>query len=174
MKTVLVGNGGSLLRRNLGSRIDTFDRVVRINLCHIKGYEQHVGTRTDLWLVSLHGGLGRFKWPNEEPQPHTVMTYALAAHQEILTSLSGLLDTKMELMPVAHAIEVAGFMGGHNPSTGLTAAVMLKPCAIAGFDHWTNERNHYGDDLANPRSHCGEREQEFFDKLEQLGHVTRL
>jgi hypothetical protein len=174
MRTVLVGNGGSLLRHNHGSLIDSYDRVVRLNRCKIKGYEQYVGTRTDLWLVSIHGGLGRFKWPNASPQPPTMLTYSLTSYEEILTTLHDQLDPTMELMPLANAIEVAKFVGGHYPSNGLTAAIMLKPCAIAGFDHWSDERNHYGDDLPSPRSHCAEREREFFTRLEQLGHVTRL
>lgn len=174
MKTVLVGNGGSLLKRSLGELIDSHDRVVRINRCKTSGYERHVGSRTDLWLISIQGGLGRFKWPNTGERPRTMMMYSLSSHQEIKTTLAGLLDPTVELMPLEVALEVSRFAGDHYPSTGLTAAIMLKPCFIAGFDHWTDERNHYGDDLESPRSHHYGRERELFSRLEQLGHIIRL
>lgn len=46
MKIIVVGNG-SCSNKN-GKRIDSFDYVVRMGSCCLKGYEEYVGTRTDM------------------------------------------------------------------------------------------------------------------------------
>ena len=40
---VLVGNGPSLLKREIGSDIDSFDKVVRFINFETQGFEKHVG-----------------------------------------------------------------------------------------------------------------------------------
>lgn len=174
MKTILIGNGGSMLKRELGEVIDTYDCVVRMNRCHIAGFERHVGTRTDIWIISMHGGLGKFKWTHASPQPRTIMVYSLSQRDDVTVRLKPLFVDNIEIMPLTVAIETDEFAPGHYPSTGLTAAMMMKPCDIVGFDHWSDERTHYGDDDINPNSHPPERERELFNKLEQLGHIRRL
>jgi hypothetical protein len=46
----LVGNGGSVLRKQFGEYINNHDLVVRFNMAPISGFEQHVGNRTDVWV----------------------------------------------------------------------------------------------------------------------------
>lgn len=48
MNVIVVGNSSALLERQLGSRIDAFDRIVRINSFRVRGYEKHVGNRIDI------------------------------------------------------------------------------------------------------------------------------
>ena len=45
---ILVGNGPSILENELGSEIDSFDKVVRFNNFEIEGYEKHVGSKCDI------------------------------------------------------------------------------------------------------------------------------
>lgn len=52
---IIVGNSGTLLKKELGPTIDTYDYIVRMGECRIKGYENHVGTRTNMY---------RMKWFN--------------------------------------------------------------------------------------------------------------
>jgi uncharacterized membrane protein YgcG len=53
----VVGNGGSLGVYELGSEIDQADLVIRLNAGPTRGFERHVGSRTDLRLVNrLHMG----------------------------------------------------------------------------------------------------------------------
>lgn len=49
---VIVGNGPSVLNREMGRQIDNFDTVVRINNFVTEGYEKYVGSRTDIWTRS--------------------------------------------------------------------------------------------------------------------------
>lgn len=48
-KIILVGNGRSLLGREIGQEIDSFDTVVRFNNFITKGFEKSVGSKTDWW-----------------------------------------------------------------------------------------------------------------------------
>lgn len=49
---VIVGNGRSVLGNKGGPAIDKFTHVIRFNEFQIEGYEDHVGTRTTLWVLS--------------------------------------------------------------------------------------------------------------------------
>ncbi len=50
--TILVGNAGSLLHKQNGKKIDSFDFVVRMGSCKVRGYEEYVGHKTDLYRIS--------------------------------------------------------------------------------------------------------------------------
>lgn len=174
MRTILIGNGSSLLWRTLGREIDAYDQVVRINRCYIEGYENYVGTRTDIWVVSLHGALKHFTWPNVMPQPRTILCYPYSSHADIMEKHKSKIDPSIEFMSLDTAKAIFEFTGGYYCSTGLTAAFMFRPCDIVGFDHFSGAKNHYGDDLTDPHSHSIEKEKQFFAAMEQLGYIRRL
>lgn len=48
---ILLGNGGCLSKHRLGSRIDSFDEVVRINRFKTIGYEDIAGSKTTIWCT---------------------------------------------------------------------------------------------------------------------------
>ena len=50
--TIIVGNGRSVLGASYGPVVDSFATVVRFNDYQISGYEEHIGRKTDLWVVS--------------------------------------------------------------------------------------------------------------------------
>ncbi len=53
MKVLLVGNGCSALEHKLGKVIDTeFDLVLRMNRFKTEGYEEYVGSKTNVWVVT--------------------------------------------------------------------------------------------------------------------------
>lgn len=52
LKVLVLGNAPSVLERDLGPKIDSFDVVIRVNNFRIKGYEKHVGTKTTYALIS--------------------------------------------------------------------------------------------------------------------------
>ena len=45
-KMIIVGNGSD--KRKLGQTINSFDLVVRFNKCITKGYEEYIGTKTNI------------------------------------------------------------------------------------------------------------------------------
>jgi hypothetical protein len=54
-KVIVVGNSSCMLAKKNGPKIDTYDYVVRMGECRVRGYEAHVGTKTDMY---------RAKWFN--------------------------------------------------------------------------------------------------------------
>lgn len=50
----VVGSSGILLDKEYGEQIDANDVVVRFNVSRVKGYEKHVGSRTDIRFMNGH------------------------------------------------------------------------------------------------------------------------
>ena len=51
MKAIVVGNSSSVLDAKNGNLIDSFDKVIRLGKFVISGYEDYVGTRTDICIT---------------------------------------------------------------------------------------------------------------------------
>ena len=65
MKVLLVGNGCSATEYKLGKFIDSeFDMVLRMNRFKTKGFEEYVGSKTNVWVISDNA----FKWVLEETE----------------------------------------------------------------------------------------------------------
>lgn len=52
--TAIIGSSGSLLEYNYGTKIDSFDDVIRCNRAPSSGYEKFVGSKTTLRIVNQH------------------------------------------------------------------------------------------------------------------------
>lgn len=51
----VLGNSGSVLESEEGEKINSLDFIIRNNFGPTRGYEKHVGNRTDLRVVNIHG-----------------------------------------------------------------------------------------------------------------------
>ncbi|XP_068604553.1 ST3 beta-galactoside alpha-2,3-sialyltransferase 3b [Brachionichthys hirsutus] len=56
-RCIIVGNGGILSNKSLGSRIDDYDVVVRLNEAPVTGYGKDVGTKTTLRITYPEGAI---------------------------------------------------------------------------------------------------------------------
>nr|XP_055058570.1 ST3 beta-galactoside alpha-2,3-sialyltransferase 3b isoform X5 [Misgurnus anguillicaudatus] len=56
-RCVIVGNGGILSNKSLGSRIDEYDVVVRLNEAPVNGYTRDVGSKTTLRITYPEGAI---------------------------------------------------------------------------------------------------------------------
>ncbi|XP_058480816.1 ST3 beta-galactoside alpha-2,3-sialyltransferase 3b isoform X4 [Solea solea] len=56
-RCIIVGNGGILFNKSLGSRIDDYDVVVRLNEAPVSGYGKDVGTKTTLRITYPEGAI---------------------------------------------------------------------------------------------------------------------
>ncbi|XP_039878073.1 ST3 beta-galactoside alpha-2,3-sialyltransferase 3b isoform X2 [Simochromis diagramma] len=56
-RCIVVGNGGILSNKSLGSRIDEYDVVVRLNEALVKGYGKDVGTKTTIRITYPEGAI---------------------------------------------------------------------------------------------------------------------
>lgn len=56
-RCIVVGNGGILSNKSLGSRIDEYDVVVRLNEAPVNGYTRDVGTKTTMRITYPEGAI---------------------------------------------------------------------------------------------------------------------
>uniref|UniRef100_H3CMA5 CMP-N-acetylneuraminate-beta-1,4-galactoside alpha-2,3-sialyltransferase n=1 Tax=Tetraodon nigroviridis TaxID=99883 RepID=H3CMA5_TETNG len=56
-RCIIVGNGGILSNKSLGSRIDEYDVVVRLNEAPVFGYDKDVGSKTTLRITYPEGAI---------------------------------------------------------------------------------------------------------------------
>uniref|UniRef100_A0A8C2ZV09 CMP-N-acetylneuraminate-beta-1,4-galactoside alpha-2,3-sialyltransferase n=1 Tax=Cyclopterus lumpus TaxID=8103 RepID=A0A8C2ZV09_CYCLU len=56
-KCIVVGNGGILFNKSLGSRIDDYDVVVRLNEAPVSSYGKDVGTKTTIRITYPEGAI---------------------------------------------------------------------------------------------------------------------
>jgi 2-polyprenyl-3-methyl-5-hydroxy-6-metoxy-1,4-benzoquinol methylase len=80
-KALLIGNGPSALARKAGKEVDSFDGViVRFNNYTTKGFEEYVGSRTDIWVAVAdfpprdeeHKERYFFSWRDDEKTSKTI------------------------------------------------------------------------------------------------------
>lgn len=53
MKTIIVGNGTSVLAKTQGCFVDSHDVVIRLGSYRTEGFEEHVGSKTSIWANGL-------------------------------------------------------------------------------------------------------------------------
>jgi hypothetical protein len=149
-KILLIGNGGSLLKRRLGVFIDEFDgEVARFNDFEIKGYEQYIGTRTDLWIISE-------KYKNKER-----------------------LDINKLVIPEKFTQKLRKKSFTASPTLGARAAQWFiekdYEVWIIGIDHFQGELSHYfGSCITSIMDHSAQEDKAFFDRLILEGKVKRF
>ena len=49
---VVIGNSPTALLNELGEKIDTFEKVIRVNKCQTLGYEKFIGKKTSIWSTT--------------------------------------------------------------------------------------------------------------------------
>ncbi|KAI6063943.1 CMP-N-acetylneuraminate-beta-1,4-galactoside alpha-2,3-sialyltransferase isoform X3 [Aix galericulata] len=60
-RCIIVGNGGVLANKSLGSKIDDYDVVVRLNSAPVKGFEKDVGGKTTLRITYPEGAIQKME-----------------------------------------------------------------------------------------------------------------
>ncbi|XP_072430609.1 ST3 beta-galactoside alpha-2,3-sialyltransferase 3a isoform X2 [Chiloscyllium punctatum] len=56
-RCIIMGNGGIVANKSLGSRIDEYDVVIRLNEAPVKGFEKDVGAKTTLRITYPEGAI---------------------------------------------------------------------------------------------------------------------
>ncbi|KAG1962214.1 ST3 beta-galactoside alpha-2,3-sialyltransferase 3a isoform X2 [Pimephales promelas] len=56
-KCIIIGNGGILFNKSLGSKIDQYDVVVRLNEAPVAGFEKDVGQKTTMRITYPEGAI---------------------------------------------------------------------------------------------------------------------
>lgn len=183
---VLVGNGPALLAAEMGEAIDAHDVVVRFNDYRVAGYEDHVGTRTDLWSCISVG------CENEADCPRALIIHEGGDWPTGITEAEVLprpfYDRARRLVQDRAWIRSGCRIdpGPLLPSSGLLATLWMldhvgvERVTLAGFDHFRRDRvpwHHYWlqfGDWKPPAEHDGDAEAAIFADLETAGRVSYL
>lgn len=167
-KCILIGNGSNMLGKKLGSYINSFENVVRINRFRIKGFEEDLGSKCTHWVINyklttdhrnyLVKNLSKMKSETTDLKQALVLTTA---------------DDKGQLNKVKKQIDIEfiyqryGLFFNRKPTTGLLAIEYFLnqfpkltlvgfdfgksihywgnygPSDVPGYDHlWDKEKNH--------------------------------
>lgn len=172
-KIIIVGNGSSLLSRKNGSLIDSFDVIVRFNSYKIKGYEEYVGKKTNIWFTVNLAHIAEinsydrviehcWEWNPEKDKNFQKLNAIRACEKTSRDFVRTKIDCK-------------------NPSTGLIAIYMFlederynKPMYITGFDWWKTKKHHYGDNERRGTLHNPKEEYKIIVNLLNKGKVKFL
>ncbi|KAM9483144.1 ST3 beta-galactoside alpha-2,3-sialyltransferase 3a isoform 5-T6 [Clarias gariepinus] len=60
-RCIVIGNGGILFNKSLGSKIDQYDVIIRLNGAPVAGYEKDVGSRTTMRITYPEGAIQDLK-----------------------------------------------------------------------------------------------------------------
>lgn len=169
---ILIGNGPSLLYKNNGEEIDSFDNVVRFNNYKIDSFESFVGKKTDIWFTVCCNP----KHMNNIHEYKEVYTHSWEWDKEkckIYQSISQKRECiKMDRELVRSQIPIA------SPSTGLIAIIYFltkyKKVKITGFDWWSSDKHHYGDNEKRGSMHKPTEEYQVISALMNNGLVEFL
>jgi hypothetical protein len=161
-KALLIGNGPSATSLKLGKEIDEFDgTVVRFNTYRIEGFEEYVGTRTDVWIAC-----DVFPRWHKDYQKVICCSYHRTQDNKILVHLRKRYPDCNHFPEWAWQETMNG-IGHQAPSSGAVATTYFAKdheVYIYGFDFFSGKKHHYGDELSYCY-HQGRQEMEYFRKL---------
>jgi hypothetical protein len=173
---ILVGNGTSVLDSYHGQHIDLFDVVVRFNQFKIIGYEDHVGTKTNIWWATGADKEHRenkfdkvyfFSWCFDKEKDKAWQKFIKFQPNAIPIGLEPNLKELRELFPEYK-----------SPSSGMMVIHMLlkeyNKVHLVGFDWWDREEHHYSDNAPRGTIHDPQIEHSYIKSLEKEGKVIFL
>lgn len=185
---IIVGNGPSLLEKPNGSIINSYDIVVRFNAFAIKGYEEHVGTKTDYWFntinfqdkdseIRIQNRYKRVYLHSWQWDPEKDLLYkTFVAHYNKTGDEAELIKTTRKTIE-----ELRDFTQDKDYSTYSTGAMAIwmlckefELVTITGFDWWNSDQHHYSDKAPRGRIHKPEKELRFINTLVEAGKVKFL
>jgi hypothetical protein len=184
VNVIAIGNGDSVLGNNFGSKIDSFDIILRINNFQISGYEEKVGTKTTHWarsdskqiVLRNHCEFEKvlFCLPLRNFNVKSRMDYVLS----MITSNTEIVDKKL-------VMKAQSLLPKHCwPSTGLISLMWLidkyKKVTVYGFDCFKKIggfARHYYDNREKMKKvigHTTESEKTFIDFYRKRGNIISL
>ena len=157
-KVLLVGNGTSILDKELGEKIDSFDTVVRFNSYTTKGYEKYTGTKTDIWFTCMDKHLKNI---NDYKQ--------VIVHNWFNESNCNLFNKLKNKRSDITKVSTINYHELKAPSTGLIAIDYFLndnyEVYLHGFDWWDREKHHYADEEIRGELHEPKEEYKIIKNL---------
>jgi hypothetical protein len=178
---ILVGNGHSALSKLAGKQIDSFDTVVRFSWFWVDGYEQYVGSKTDIWATTIYCSQ-RLRENNFQQ----VIAHSWQWNPEKCKTFAKLNEYDLNLRKTTSVLidemcDFAGLDKRYCFSTGAIISWLLlketQELTLYGFD-WTTQlqfkKHHYGDQQVAGSLHEPRKEYKFFSRLHKEGKINYL
>ena len=187
---MIIGNGPSAAKHDLGPQIDDFDLIIRINNYVTINMEAQVGSRTDLWVNGANQGL---KKRSDIPgnvlvmiPPAVLKHKGNAIHDRIQRRLG---TNKYSMLPLDIMQKMEDLSGIDRPTTGFFSIfyfyLLGMDVTLHGFDFFVGSTSHYFDHpvkqwlkdkgvLRKAGKHNVNAEKEFIEELISTRKIKKL
>ncbi|KMQ51672.1 hypothetical protein CHISP_1429 [Chitinispirillum alkaliphilum] len=189
----IVANGSSILKTPKGPRIDEFGVVGRINNYRVRGFENFVGSKTNVWF---NGANQNLKSPEQQAESTVVLIPS-----SILNRKGEAIDNRIcrrlkvkskDYYTLVSKEEILSFeqkVGSQRLTTGtksiLWAIGRFREVYIHGFDFFIDSKTHYNDPpltkwlitkglIKKAEKHDMRREKEYITTLLDQGIIRKL
>ena len=188
---LIIGNGESILKYDFGQKIDTYPTIARINNYKIKGYEQKVGTKTDIWINGANSKLEK-----KTSYPNKILTFIpsdiLAKKEKNINNYVSnrlkLDNNRFEVTPLNSIKNFEKKINHNRLTTGLYSILWAtenyNEVIIHGFDFFINSKSHYYNSkiasiineyfLKKGKKHDNHKEKDYVEKMIINKQVKRL
>ncbi len=189
---LIIANGPSTLKKKLGDVIDKFENIARINNYEISGFENYIGSKTEIWF---NGGNQKLK-PRPDFKGETIVfiPYKILEKKadKIVERTSKRLKLNSDQYTLVSKEKMKYFEELSNiqrPTTGLNSILWsldnYKKIFIYGFDFFLKGKEHYYDSsirkkianlniIATAKKHDNEGERLFVQGLVQEKRIVQL
>jgi len=188
---LIIGNGSSILNQKLGEKINEFSNIARINNYQINGYEDYVGSKTNIWI---NGANSKLILPRLIPDEIFVfLPFKIYLKKEpnvdlYVSSRLKLNKNKFNIVSKNDILNYENELNSNRLTTGLYAIMWAlnkyENIYIHGFDFFINSKSHYYDSklthfinekiLNKGYKHDNEKESRFVNNLIGKNKIKRL
>lgn len=183
-KIIIIGNASSILNANKKKEINSFDIVIRCNSFQIKGYENYVGTKTD--IISIIGSGAGLKdyiknYKNNSKNIKTIWfsrpkNLCFKQHKKIITP-DKIIKYPSTILFKKLQTKLNNFK--NLPSTGMVTMEMAldifkQPLYVTGFDFFETQHYYSNKNKKIGKSHPAEAEKKLIYIYKQQNKVKEL
>jgi hypothetical protein len=187
---LVIGGGKSVLDYEIGSIIDTFPNIGRINNYQTKGYEVNIGSKTNIWFNGANQGL---KINTHIPPrvvvlipPKILVKKGAKIHDRIIRRLN---TKEYELVSKNKMDKFENNVKSQRLTTGTNSVLWslenFNRVFIHGFDFFIDSKTHYNDSkiktwlieygiIKKAQKHDISKEKHYIENLISQGKIIKL
>ena len=189
---LIIANGPSVLNHKIGKKIDQFPVIARINNYRIEGFEDYIGSKTNIWLNGNNQGLNkRDSLPKEVIVliPPVILNQKGESIHKLIHKRLNINQKKYGLVSYEKMLQFEQMCKPTRLTTGMNsicwAMDIYDEVFIHGFDFFQNSKGHYFDGKIidfflkiglkkKGKKHDLAKERNFFISLIKHGKIKKL